>query len=168
MGLLFGAALLAGGRGRWALHSFPQKSTQTVPVRTAERRVQTRHCHEVGIQADPEASPAQALPLPPPPPIDYAGLRAFLQRVEEPVIRELDKNWKSHAFDGFQVNWTDTNETVMAPPGPPAGGFGGGSPPSGDSPRLLQRVGEGSGRICSPGQGAKVFSSLEKRDIGHP
>ncbi|XP_058015686.1 cytoplasmic dynein 2 intermediate chain 2 [Ahaetulla prasina] len=89
-----------------------EKSTQTVSVPTAERVAQTRHSHEVGIQADPEASPAQALPLPPPPLVDYAGLRAFLQRVEEPVIRELDKNWKSHAFDGFEVNWADPNETV--------------------------------------------------------
>lgn len=150
--------------------SFPQKSTQTLSVPTAERVAQTRHSHEVGIQADSEASPAQALPLPPPPLVDYAGLRAFLQRVEEPVIRELDKNWKSHAFDGFEVNWADPNETVTAPPNAASSATGktlgwgaglGGSPPTlrfKDIPHLLQK---GSGRICCPGQGAEGFSSPE-------
>ncbi|KAJ7414175.1 WD repeat-containing protein 34 [Willisornis vidua] len=34
-------------------------------------------------------------------------------RVEDTVIKELNKNWTSHAFDGFEVNWTDQNETVL-------------------------------------------------------
>lgn len=28
------------------------------------------------------------------------------------VIRELNKNWQSHAFDGFEVNWTEQRPTV--------------------------------------------------------
>lgn len=44
--------------------------------------------------------------------VDYIGLLSFLQRVEDAVIKELNKNWKSHAFDGFEVNWTDQDETV--------------------------------------------------------
>lgn len=32
--------------------------------------------------------------------------------MEDAVIKELNKNWKSHAFDGFEVNWTDRDETV--------------------------------------------------------
>lgn len=44
--------------------------------------------------------------------VDYAGLLSFLQRVEDAVIKELNKNWRSRAFDGFEVNWTDQNETV--------------------------------------------------------
>uniref|UniRef100_A0ABI8AGG9 WD repeat domain 34 n=1 Tax=Felis catus TaxID=9685 RepID=A0ABI8AGG9_FELCA len=28
------------------------------------------------------------------------------------VIRELNKNWQSHAFDGFEVNWTEQQPTV--------------------------------------------------------
>ncbi|KAI1232094.1 WD repeat-containing protein 34, partial [Lamprotornis superbus] len=44
--------------------------------------------------------------------VDYTGLLSFLQRVEDAVIKELNKNWKSHAFDGFEVNWTDQDETV--------------------------------------------------------
>lgn len=44
--------------------------------------------------------------------VDYTGLLSFLQRVEDAVIKELNKNWKSRAFDGFEVNWTDQDETV--------------------------------------------------------
>lgn len=44
--------------------------------------------------------------------VDYTSLLSFLQRVEDAVIKELNKNWKSRAFDGFEVNWTDQNETV--------------------------------------------------------
>lgn len=44
--------------------------------------------------------------------VDYASLLSFLQRVEDAVIKELNKNWESRAFDGFEVNWTDQNETV--------------------------------------------------------
>lgn len=44
--------------------------------------------------------------------VDYTGLLSFLRRVEDTVIKELNKNWKSHAFDGFEVNWTDQDETV--------------------------------------------------------
>lgn len=43
---------------------------------------------------------------------DGPGLAAFLQRVEAMVVRELNKNWQSHAFDGFEVNWTEQQETV--------------------------------------------------------
>lgn len=44
--------------------------------------------------------------------VDYAGLLSFLQRAEDTVIKELNKNWRSRAFDGFEVNWADQNETV--------------------------------------------------------
>lgn len=44
--------------------------------------------------------------------VDYTGLLSFLRRVEDAVIKELNKNWKSHALDGIEVNWTDQDETV--------------------------------------------------------
>lgn len=44
--------------------------------------------------------------------VDYTSLLSFLQKVEDAVIKELNKNWKSRAFDGFEANWTDQNETV--------------------------------------------------------
>lgn len=40
------------------------------------------------------------------------GLKDFLQRVEDVVIRELVRNSRSHAFDGFQVNWDDYSQLV--------------------------------------------------------
>lgn len=43
---------------------------------------------------------------------DGPRLAAFLRRVEAMVIRELNKNWQSHAFDGFEVNWTEQQPTV--------------------------------------------------------
>ncbi|XP_034565401.1 WD repeat-containing protein 34 [Notolabrus celidotus] len=43
---------------------------------------------------------------------DPPGLQDFLQRVEDSVIRELVKNARSHAFDGFQVNWEEHSDHV--------------------------------------------------------
>ncbi|KAG7273772.1 hypothetical protein CRUP_003272, partial [Coryphaenoides rupestris] len=43
---------------------------------------------------------------------DPPGLEGFLQRVEARVIKELAKNAKSHAFDGFQVNWEEQSQLV--------------------------------------------------------
>ncbi|XP_020649114.3 cytoplasmic dynein 2 intermediate chain 2 [Pogona vitticeps] len=89
-----------------------EKSTQTRLISTKEAVAQSRYCQDAGVQTDTDEEQAQARGLPSPATVDYASLRSFLQRVEEVVIRELDKNWKSHAFDGFEVNWTDQNETV--------------------------------------------------------
>ncbi|XP_051921549.1 WD repeat-containing protein 34 isoform X2 [Hippocampus zosterae] len=41
------------------------------------------------------------------------GLNDFLRQIEAPVIRELVRNAKSHAFDGFQVNWEEHNQMVL-------------------------------------------------------
>lgn len=43
---------------------------------------------------------------------DPPGLKDFLQRVEGAVIRELVSNARSHAFDGFQVDWEDQSQPV--------------------------------------------------------
>lgn len=43
---------------------------------------------------------------------DTLRLEAFLRRVEAMVIRELNNNWQSHAFDGYEVNWTEQQQTV--------------------------------------------------------
>lgn len=44
---------------------------------------------------------------------DSPRLAAFLRRVEAMVIRELNKNWQSHAFDGFEVNWTEEQQQMV-------------------------------------------------------
>lgn len=43
---------------------------------------------------------------------EAAGLKEFLQRVEGDMHKELLRNARSHAFDGFQVNWEDHNHGV--------------------------------------------------------
>ncbi|NWH82878.1 WDR34 protein, partial [Piaya cayana] len=87
------------------------KSCQTGKISTAEAAVQAHTARDAAVQTDQsrDAVPdfqqeAQ---------VDYGSLLAFLQRVEDAVIKELNKNWKSRAFDGFEVNWTDQNETVL-------------------------------------------------------
>ncbi|KAJ6654635.1 hypothetical protein lerEdw1_006788 [Lerista edwardsae] len=89
-----------------------EKSTQTRAISTAEVVTQSCCCQDASMQTDAREEQAQALRFQPPAAVDYAGLLSFLQSVEDSVIRELDKNWKSHAFDGFEVNWADQNETV--------------------------------------------------------
>lgn len=43
---------------------------------------------------------------------DLPGLVDFLRRVEELLIRELEKNSRSHAFDGFRANWEERSQQV--------------------------------------------------------
>ncbi|XP_045702501.1 cytoplasmic dynein 2 intermediate chain 2 isoform X2 [Phyllostomus hastatus] len=84
------------------------KSCQTASVTTAEASTQTRRHADAEVQTE-AAMPAGS---PPAPQHDGPRLAAFLQRVEALVTRELNKNWQSHAFDGFEVNWTEPQETV--------------------------------------------------------
>ncbi|NXP26086.1 WDR34 protein, partial [Scytalopus superciliaris] len=87
------------------------KSCQTGRIATAEAAAQSRRGRDAAVQTEQgEGAPRDWQREPR---VDYTGLLAFLRRVEDTVIKELDKNWKSHAFDGFEVNWTDQNETVL-------------------------------------------------------
>ncbi|KAM4720205.1 cytoplasmic dynein 2 intermediate chain 2 [Anableps anableps] len=43
---------------------------------------------------------------------DPPGLMDFLKRVEDLLIKELVKNSRSHAFDGFQANWEERSQHV--------------------------------------------------------
>lgn len=63
-------------------------------------------------QTDPPENLTDQLTLRSDLPAELPGLRDFLHRVEDLVIQELVKNSKSHAFDGYEVNWTDQHETV--------------------------------------------------------
>ncbi|XP_037006151.2 cytoplasmic dynein 2 intermediate chain 2 [Artibeus jamaicensis] len=85
------------------------KSCQTATVATAEASAQTRRHADAEVQTEAAVS----VDWPPASQHDGPRLAAFLQRVEAMVIRELNKNWQSHAFDGFEVNWTEQQETVM-------------------------------------------------------
>ncbi|CAL8276618.1 unnamed protein product [Merluccius merluccius] len=89
------------------------RGCQTKAVTSAEAEVQTVVTTATSSQTQPQDQLAEhllahlSLQEAEPP-----GLQDFLGRVEAMVIRELAKNAKSHAFDGFQVNWEDRSQSV--------------------------------------------------------
>uniref|UniRef100_A0A8D0H4V6 Dynein 2 intermediate chain 2 n=1 Tax=Sphenodon punctatus TaxID=8508 RepID=A0A8D0H4V6_SPHPU len=107
-----GAGLQSLWRGEQGARCEAVRGCQTGAIATAEAAAQSHSHQDAGMQTDPSEEKVQVLDLPQAGPVDYPGLLSFLQRVEEVVIKELHKNWRSHAFDGFEVNWTDQNETV--------------------------------------------------------
>ncbi|KAM5300506.1 LOW QUALITY PROTEIN: cytoplasmic dynein 2 intermediate chain 2 [Ctenodactylus gundi] len=84
------------------------KSCQTAGIATTEASTQSRKYADAQVQTDVPAP----VTSPPVSQHDTPGLAAFLHRVEAMVIRELNKNWQSHAFDGFEVHWTEPQKTV--------------------------------------------------------
>ncbi|KAL2782125.1 cytoplasmic dynein 2 intermediate chain 2 [Daubentonia madagascariensis] len=84
------------------------KSCQTASIATAEMSAQARSHADAQVQTEAPV-PVSMLPLSR---HDTPRLAAFLRRVEAMVIRELNKNWQSHAFDSFEVNWTEQQQTV--------------------------------------------------------
>ncbi|XP_048368177.1 cytoplasmic dynein 2 intermediate chain 2 [Sphaerodactylus townsendi] len=89
-----------------------EKSIQTGVISTREAVTQSCSFQDAGVQTDTDEENPQATGLQLAASVDYGSLLSFLQNVEEVVIRELNKNWRSHAFDGFEVNWLDQNESV--------------------------------------------------------
>ncbi|KFP45878.1 WD repeat-containing protein 34, partial [Chlamydotis macqueenii] len=87
------------------------KSCQTGTISTAEAAVQSQTSRDASVQTDQSKDAVQDFQQEVQ--VDYTSLLSFLQRVEDAVIKELNKNWRSRAFDGFEVNWTDQNETVL-------------------------------------------------------
>lgn len=88
-----------------------QRGCQTKALHSAEAEVQTVFAAISGTQTEPQHQVTEQLfqqndELEPP------GLKDFLQQVEDVVIRELVRNARSHAFDGFQVNWEDHSNLV--------------------------------------------------------
>ncbi|XP_070845737.1 cytoplasmic dynein 2 intermediate chain 2 [Chaetodon trifascialis] len=88
------------------------RSCQTKVVHSTEAEVQTVLATISSTQTEPQYQVTEQLlqqnheePEPP-------GLKDFLQRVEDTVIRELVRNARSHAFDGFQVNWEEHSNLV--------------------------------------------------------
>lgn len=80
-------------------------------VHSAEAEAQTVSATISCTQTEPQYQATQQL-FPNHDKLEPPGLKDFLQRVEDTVIRELVKNAKSHAFDGFQVNWEDHSQLV--------------------------------------------------------
>ncbi|XP_065387015.1 cytoplasmic dynein 2 intermediate chain 2 isoform X2 [Macaca fascicularis] len=84
------------------------KSCQTASIATANASAQGRSHVDAQVQTEAPV-PVSVQPLSR---YDVPRLAAFLRRVEAMVIRELNKNWQSHAFDGFEVNWTEQQQMV--------------------------------------------------------
>ncbi|XP_009075534.1 PREDICTED: WD repeat-containing protein 34, partial [Acanthisitta chloris] len=87
------------------------KSCQTGKISTAEAAAQSHTCRDVGVQTEHSQEPAQDFQQEAQ--VDHPGLLSFLQRVEDAVVKELNKNWHSHAFDGFEVKWTEQSDAVL-------------------------------------------------------
>lgn len=87
----------------------------------AEAAVQSQRLVDAAVQTEPPA------PLGTPPVSWHESPRlvAFLRRVEPLVTRELNRNWQSHAFDGFEVNWSEPQQTVRSWWAFPASALGG-------------------------------------------
>ncbi|NXC14208.1 WDR34 protein, partial [Corythaeola cristata] len=109
-----GTAPAVGLESRWRSARSARceaKSCQTRKISTAEAAVQSHTSRDAGVQTDQSEDAVQDFQQEVQ--VDYTSLLSFLRRVEDAVIKELNKNWKSRAFDGFEVNWTDQNETVL-------------------------------------------------------
>ncbi|KAG8447982.1 hypothetical protein GDO86_015184 [Hymenochirus boettgeri] len=87
------------------------RSCQTNPLKTKDACNQTCGIREMGTQTEKNVN-QRTLDVDLGPLLDYPDLGQFLKRVEGVVIKELEKNLKSHAFDGFDVNWEEQNELV--------------------------------------------------------
>ncbi|XP_068190095.1 cytoplasmic dynein 2 intermediate chain 2 isoform X2 [Antennarius striatus] len=86
------------------------RGSQTTDGRPTDAQVQTGSTSSSQTQTDP---PDQTQGLQQNPDhLDPPGLKDFLQRVEEDVIRQLLRNTRSHAFHGFQANWEDHRNLV--------------------------------------------------------
>ncbi|XP_056301764.1 WD repeat-containing protein 34 [Danio aesculapii] len=103
---------LIGAESTWRkTHQQTQesRSCQTLPVHTTETETQAKDVSENGTQTQDQSSQTLSLDRDL---ADFPGLVDFMHKAEDVVIRELVKNSKSHAFDGFEVNWEEQNESV--------------------------------------------------------
>nr|XP_042130926.1 cytoplasmic dynein 2 intermediate chain 2 isoform X3 [Peromyscus maniculatus bairdii] len=101
------ASVLSQWRGVQGIHG-ETKGCQTASIATAEASAQAQTHADAQVQTEaPE--PAAVVPVSQ---HDALRLAAFLRRVEVMVIRELNSNWQSHAFDGYEVNWTEPQQTA--------------------------------------------------------
>ncbi|KAG8010981.1 WD repeat-containing protein 34, partial [Nibea albiflora] len=89
-----------------------ERGCQTRTVHSAEAEVQTTLVTISSTQTEPQYQTTEQLLQQNQDESEPPGLKDFLQRVEDIVIRELVRNARSHAFDGFQVNWEDQSNLV--------------------------------------------------------
>ncbi|XP_061633072.1 WD repeat-containing protein 34 isoform X1 [Phyllopteryx taeniolatus] len=89
------------------------RGCQTRAIHSAEAGVQTRSSVISSTQTELQDHVTTQFLQDPQNVLHLSGLKDFLHQVEVPVIRELVRNSKSHAFDGFQVNWEEHNKMVL-------------------------------------------------------
>ncbi|KAK7895786.1 hypothetical protein WMY93_021111 [Mugilogobius chulae] len=87
------------------------KSCQTRQLQSADAEAQCVITNICSTQTESKDQDEQAYELNSQE-LDKPELKHFLDRVVESVIRELVRNVRSHAFDGFKVNWEDHNELI--------------------------------------------------------
>lgn len=88
-----------------------QRGCQTRAVHSIDSKIQTSSTTETCTQTEPWDQRTEEILYSPDDP-EPPGLLDFLLRVEQVLIRELTKNSRSHAFDGFQVNWSGESKQV--------------------------------------------------------
>uniref|UniRef100_A0A3Q2ZBD9 Dynein 2 intermediate chain 2 n=1 Tax=Hippocampus comes TaxID=109280 RepID=A0A3Q2ZBD9_HIPCM len=85
---------------------------QTRAIHSTETGVQTRSSVASSTQTELQDHVTTQFLQDPHNMLHLPGLNDFLRQIEAPVIRELVRNAKSHAFDGFQVNWEEHNQML--------------------------------------------------------
>ncbi|KAJ3108017.1 WD repeat-containing protein 34 [Phlyctochytrium planicorne] len=88
--------------------STQQQGCQTIPIKTESIECQSFRMVDEECQTIPEPERRFRLLKE----FNYDSLCGFLDYVEPMVSRELIKNAKSSAFDGYTVNWDDEVSTV--------------------------------------------------------
>uniref|UniRef100_A0A3Q2ZLR2 Dynein 2 intermediate chain 2 n=1 Tax=Kryptolebias marmoratus TaxID=37003 RepID=A0A3Q2ZLR2_KRYMA len=88
------------------------RSCQTDALHSDDAGVQTRFSASIFTQTEPQEQTTDLLRQHDPAEPDPPGLLDFLRRTEDLIIRELVKNTRSHAFDGFQADWADRSQRV--------------------------------------------------------
>lgn len=91
---------------------FLQRGCQTSELHNAEAGVQTIFTTISSTQTEPQDQITELLIQHNSDKPEAPGLKDFLHQVEDTVIRELARNTRSHAFDGFLVNWEDCSQLV--------------------------------------------------------
>ncbi|XP_061675933.1 WD repeat-containing protein 34 isoform X1 [Syngnathoides biaculeatus] len=89
------------------------RGCQTTAIHSAEAGVQTRSSVFSSTQTELQDHVTAQFLQDPQNTLHLSSLKDFLHHVEVPIIRELVRNSKSHAFDGFQVNWEEHNQMVL-------------------------------------------------------
>ncbi|XP_019735611.1 cytoplasmic dynein 2 intermediate chain 2 isoform X2 [Hippocampus comes] len=89
------------------------RGCQTRAIHSTETGVQTRSSVASSTQTELQDHVTTQFLQDPHNMLHLPGLNDFLRQIEAPVIRELVRNAKSHAFDGFQVNWEEHNQMVV-------------------------------------------------------